>query len=400
MLRAPRSPPWTALVIARGLALGCVLVLVAACDPAGPTGDAGPSGPLDLPLTPFNYAAPELPRHFENTGLSIDGRGESAVVRDRSPEENPVTDEGATLGRVLFYDTLLSRNETISCASCHRAEVGFSDDAVLSEGFDGGETGRHSMGLSNARFTGNGRYFWDERAETLEDQVLMPIQDDVEMGMTLEEVITRVEAAEHYGPLFERAFGDGEVTEERLSFALAQFVRSIVSFTAPYDEGRAQVSEALDPFPNFSDEENEGKRLFLSTRANGGFNCVACHLGEAFVAPIATSNGLDLETTDPGVGETTGRAGDEGKFRVPSLRNVAVRAPYMHDGRFEHLNEVLDHYSRGVKSHPALTVYRNADGSAMVLDFTNDEQAALLAFMETLTDEAMLADPKFQDPFR
>jgi cytochrome c peroxidase len=355
-------------------------------------------GRFELPESPFNYANPDLPAHFLEGNLGVE-TSSFAPIRDWSPVENPVTDHGATLGRVLFFDPLLSRNETVACASCHVPELGFSDDRALSLGFEDGETGRHSMGLSNARYGGNGRYFWDERAATLEEQVLMPIQDDVEMGMTLEELVARVGAAPDYAPLFVRAFGDDEVTEERISRALAQFVRSILSYTSPYDEGRAQVSDALAPFPNFTDVENEGKRLFLEPLARGGFACFACHTSEAFAAPSATSNGLDLETTDRGLGGANERAEDDGRFRVPSLRNIAVRPPYMHDGRLADLDEVLDHYSE-VKAHPALTVYNDADENVVHLDFTPDEHAALKAFLETLTDPDMLADPKYQDPFQ
>jgi cytochrome c peroxidase len=384
----------------RGSLVTLCFSLLAGCAPLEGDGPGKPSGPLDLPPTAYNYAEPDLPRHFTSTVGTLDGRGVIDLIRDRTPEENPVTDEGATLGRVLFFDPLLSKNQTINCASCHRPEIGFSDDAIFSEGFDGGETGRHSMGLSNARFTGNGRYFWDERAPTLEAQVLMPIQDSVEMGMTLEEVTERISETGYYQALFADAFGDEKVTAERISHALAQFVRSLLSYTAPYDVGRAEVNSPLDDFPSFSVQENQGKRLFFASLGEGGFNCVACHLGEAFAAPISTSNGLDEETTDPGVGGVSGRSWEEGRFRVASLRNIAVRPPYMHDGRFADLDEVLAHYSTGVEAHHALSVYVNPDGTAMRFDFSDEEHDALKAFLHTLTDETMMLDPKFQDPFQ
>jgi cytochrome c peroxidase len=372
---------------------------VAGCAPDAPLTDAGPGPRFVLPQTPYAYTDPELPRHFTTTGLGIGTNNFFYPIKERVPDDNPVTDEGATLGRVLFFDTRLSRNETISCSSCHRPEHGFSDDKALSEGFDGELTGRHSMGLSNARYTGNGRYFWDERAATLEDQVLMPIQDEVEMGMTLDEVVARLEEDPEYLPLFAAAFGDDAVTEQRVSFALAQFVRSLVSCTSRYDQGRAQVTSPRQPFPTFTDEENRGRHLFFNRFFDDGVNCVACHEGETQIAPIATSNGLDAETTDRGVGGAMEDPAFDGVFRVPSLRNIAVRPPYMHDGRFDTLEAVIDHYSDDLQDHPALTVYEDDDGVAEPLLLSADDKAALVAFLNTLTDDVMLSDPRFQDPF-
>lgn len=175
-----------------------------------------------------------------------------ACEKDNTPANNPVTDEGATLGRVLFYDKKLSANGTVSCASFHQQDKGFSDDAALSLGFDGGTTRRHSMSLINARWYGRGRFFWDERAATLEEQVLMPFQDPVEMGMTLDQVVNTVAAQTYYPELFQAAFGSEEVTAEKISMALAQFVRSIVSVNSKYDEGRPQANIPTNDFPNYT----------------------------------------------------------------------------------------------------------------------------------------------------
>jgi cytochrome c peroxidase len=291
----------------------------------------------------------------------------------------------------------LSVNGTIACASCHKAEFGFSDDRQLSLGFDGGETGRHSMSLTNARFYGPGMFFWDQRAETLEDQVLMPFQDPVEMGMTLDTVVIAVEGQDFYSALFEDAFGDSEVTSDRISSALAQFVRSLVSFNSRYDEGRAAVSSATVDFPNFTDEENLGKQIFMNTPMSpNGLGCAVCHVGETMSVAAANNNGLDADSeNDAGYGEVTGFVNDMGTFKVPSLRNVAVRAGYMHDGRFATLREVIDHYGDSVEFHPNLGMPLNRH--AMYI--TEEHRTALVAFLETLTDEEMLTDPKFADPF-
>jgi cytochrome c peroxidase len=295
----------------------------------------------------------------------------------------------------------LSQNRTVSCASCHKAELGFSDDEVKSPGFDGGETRRHSMGLTNARFYGPGRFFWDQRARTLEDQVLMPFQDPVEMGMTLSDVEDRVREREEYPALFEAAFGDRAMDSDRIALALAQFVRSLVSYTSRYDEGRAEVARRSDPFPNFTEAENLGKALFVRRPPDGGMGCFVCHQGEGFVAVQAENNGLDADSEDDGgYGEVTEESMDEGTFKVPSLRNVALRPPYMHDGRFASLEEVIDHYSDGVMAHPNLGVPLGvAGGNGPQVAMTDTEKEALLAFLRTLTDEEMVADDKFGDPF-
>ncbi|MCO4746816.1 MAG: cytochrome-c peroxidase [Proteobacteria bacterium] len=350
----------------------------------------------------YEYADASLPQHYQESGQTGNMMApgfDAAIDFDNTPADNPITNNGAKLGRVLFYDTDLSQNRTISCASCHVQEFGFSDDEVLSIGFDGGLTGRHSMGLTNARFYGNGRFFWDQRAETLEAQVLMPMQDPVEMGMTLEEVVERVEEDERYAPLFEAAYGSDVVDTDRISKSIAQFVRSMVSTTSRYDEGRAEVSAILDDFPNFTAEENAGKTLFYAPPPMGGLGCAHCHGTDAQIGIGAISNGLDASVTDEGFGSVTGAQADMGTFKVPSLRNVGVRAPYMHDGRFESLEEVIEHYSTGVQFHPSLFPFLlDGNGGTQPLNLTAAEKAQLRAFLLTLTDDAMLTDPKFSDP--
>ena len=353
-----------------------------------------------LPETPYKYANQELPEHYRVDTLGFHSR--AVILDDNTPPDNEITDEGATLGRVLFYDINLSQNRTVACASCHKQDKGFSDDAVLSEGFEGGLTKRHSMGLINARFYAPGRFFWDQRAETLEEQVLMPFQDEVEMGMTLPEVEARVREADYYAPLFVAAFGDEAVSADRIAKALAQFVRSIVSTKSKFDVGRAMVADRLEDFPNFTQEENLGKRMVVAPPPLGGLGCLLCHTGDGFVAIQAMNNGLDLETTDEGYGEVTGRALDDSTFKVPSLRNVGVRAPYMHDGRFATLEEVVDHYSDGVQAHPSLpqTGFFRRDSSGIIqVGLNRYEKASLVAFLHTLTDTTIAEDPKFSDPF-
>jgi cytochrome c peroxidase len=367
---------------------------------AAPEGEPAYTARLNLPAMPYNYANPDIPEHFRvETMFFHDQR--PVMDEDTTPPDNPITDAGATLGRVLFYDTNLSQNRTVSCASCHRAELGFSDDRVLSEGFEGGETARHSMGLTNARFYREKKFFWDQRADTLEEQVLMPFQDEVEMGMTLDGLVARIEAGDYYPALFESAFGDAEVTPDRISKALAQFVRSLFSAGSKYDVGRAMVSDRGAFFPNFTDDENRGKALFVQPPPRGGFACFICHQGEAFIASEATNNGLDADfSLDGGYGRVTNRYRDGGKFKVPSLRNVALRAPYMHDGRFATLEEVIDHYSEGIQPNPNLGApFGVINGQATRINMSPDQKRQLVAFLNTLTDLDMVNDPKFADPF-
>lgn len=342
---------------------------------------------LNLPANSFNYANILLPGHFLDNQLQQE---------DNTPNNNPITNAGATLGRVLFYDTKLSANNTVSCASCHVQANGFSDPNTLSIGFEGGLTGRNSMGLSNAKFYQNGRFFWDERAATLEDQVLMPIQDEVEMGLTLDELVSKVAAEEYYEILFTRAFGDATVTSDRISRAMAQFIRSMVSYESRFDQGMAQVNNPGQNFPNFTPSENLGKNLFFSNRTR----CNDCHDTNAMVGDAPRNNGLDAILTDFGVGGVTGNNNDNGEFKVGSLRNIELTAPYMHDGRFETLGEVIDHYDDGVQNSPDLdNRLRVQGGQVRRLNLTPAERQALIDFLLTLTDNNFITDEKYSDPF-
>lgn len=365
-----------------------------------PTLEVPYSATLDLPEEPANYANPEIPEHFRVETLRFHGQA-PVMDEDTTPPDNPTTDLGATLGRVLFYDTNLSLNRTVACASCHQPQFGFSDDRVKSKGLFGEDTARHSMGLTNARFYRQGSYFWDQRAATLEEQALMPFQDQVEMGMTLDGLVERVENGDYYPALFEAAFGDPEVTPDRIAKALAQFVRGLISTGSKYDQGRAMVASRGVDFPNFTEDENRGKRRFVLPPPQGGFGCFVCHQGEAFIAQTATNNGLDADSADDlGLGGVTDNPAHDGQFKVPSLRNVELRAPYMHDGRFATLEEVINHYSEGIQPHPNLGPPFFAQGGQVAqINMSIEDKRSLRAFLRTLTDLDMVNDPKFGDPF-
>ncbi len=358
-----------------------------------------------LPDEPYRYAEVELPAHL----LGGSRRGGGAAGSDNTPPENPITDHGATLGRVLFYDTRLSDNETVSCGTCHQQALGFSAPERLSVGLHGETTARHSMGLANARFYPSGRFFWDERAATLEDQVLTPIQDPVEMDMDLEVLESKLAKTDFYPGLFDDAFGSPDITRDRISKALAQFVRSMVSHESKYDQAFEAGRGPANFESVFTAEELLGKQLFEGNRrgeaagrgmagrgmagrgmAGPGVTCSECHSGPLQIAARPRNNGLDATIVDEGAGG--------GRFKVPSLRNVAVRPPYMHDGRFDTLREVVEFYNSGVQPS------RNLDRALMHtgmhgLGLDDTEVDAIVAFLETLTDEAFLTDPKFSDPF-
>jgi len=341
-----------------------------------------PSPVLPEALLGYSDARAPIPQHY----LLANAPGGSALVLSNMPATNPTTDAGATLGRVLFYDTRLSANDRIACASCHVRQWGFSDTAQFSTGFLGGKTGRHASALANARFYLRGRFFWDERAATLEDQTLQPIQNPVEMGLTLDQLVLKLQVTSYYAPLFQAAFGTGEVTSERVSRALAQYVRSIVSYGSRFDAAFPPGAQA----PNLAlltPDEVQGLNLF-----NGLGRCAQCHATNAHVSDDVHNTGLDATVTDVGAGN--------GRFKAPSLRNVALRGRFMHDGRFTALAEVVDFYSSGVQANPFLDNRLRAPGGVPLrLGLTTAQRDAIVAYLQTLTDPALLSDPRFADPF-
>ncbi|MCP5068103.1 MAG: c-type cytochrome [bacterium] len=371
---------------------------------------------LDLPKTPSEYVRVELPQHFQ-----------ASLLRryDNTPRSNRITNAGATLGRVLFYDPLLSSNGTVSCASCHEQARAFADRRRRSRGVHGKRGRRNALGLVNLRYNPSDRYFWDERSATLEKQVLQPIQDPREMAQSVEDLPGIVRLRPEYARLFAAAFGDEAVSTTRIAKALAQFVRSLVSYRSPYDEGLARVSDVSDDFPNFTKQENEGKKLFFDGRSR----CASCHVVDsgrrrrgrrAFAARspsgarignkpalfvgLSSNNGLDRDDArDGGVGEVTGDEVDLGVFRAPSLRNVELTAPYMHDGRLKTLDDVIQHYNREVEPHPNLDRRlqgRRNGATPRRLNLSSRDRRALVAFLKTLTDRTFTSDPRFANPFR
>ncbi len=371
----------------RKLALGSVIFFLFVASKTITTVDF-----LNLPVTPFEYNV-SLPNFYANNVANI----------DNSPANNPITNNGATLGRVLFYDKNLSINRTVSCASCHRQSEGFSDSRTLSIGFAGGTTDRQGMTVLNARYYQRSRFFWDERADTLEDQVLQPLQDTVEMGLTANQISERVAEQPYYNQLFINAFGNNAITNDRISKALAQFIRSIVSYQSKYDIGRAVVNNPNQAFSNFTNQENQGKQLFFTPIPQGGGGCAGCHGTEAFVSTRPENNGIDAtSTTDLGVGGVSSpiRQNLVGTFKNSSIRNIELTAPYMHDGRFSTLEQVVEHYNSGIQAHPNLSgILKDANGNPVRLNFSTAQKNALVAFMKTLTDTSVATEVRWSNPF-
>jgi len=297
------------------------------------------------------------------------------------PTDNPMTVAGVTLGEKLFNETRLSRDDSISCASCHRSDSGLSDPRQFSLGVDGKQGKRNAMPLFNLAWKES--FFWDGRAPSIRAQVLHPIQDPLEMDQSLEDTIAKLKASEEYPDLFEDAFGVPGIDTERLALALEQFLLSKTSYKSKLDlayRGKTQLTK----------QEKRGFELFFTEyepRANQfGADCFHCHGGALFSNHGFANNGLDLTFSDPGLSAHTKRESDLGKFSVPSLRNVAQTAPYMHDGRFNTLEAVIDHYDHGLKRSATLDP-NLAKHPKAGLGLSNEDKAALVAFLKTLSEE-------------
>lgn len=355
------------------------------------------SATLDL-NNPDNYANQTIPNY---------------IAKDNTPLNNQLTDKGATLGRVLFYDKKLSVNNTIACANCHKQEFAFGDTASASVGLNG-TTGRHSMRLVNARFAGENRFFWDERAATLEQQTTQPIQDHVEMGYSgqngdpnMADLITKMNGIWYYPQLFTWVYGDAQITEQRMQQALAQFVRSIQSFDSKYDVGAAQVPNPNAPFPNFTQQENQGKALFTQApqfngngiRVGGGAGCNGCHNAPEFdIAPNSRNNGVT---------GSFGGGTDFDNTRAPSLRDVVdangdAYGGFMHNAGQNGLNTLLDvinHYDSIPANNPTLDNRLRPGGNLQRLRLTAQDKANLVAFIRTLTGTSVYTDARWSSPF-
>jgi cytochrome c peroxidase len=310
---------------------------------------------------------------------------------------NELTVEGVRLGRMLFYDKQMSLDNSISCGSCHKQDNGFSDPDRLSEGVGGSLGKRQAMAIFNTAWHTN-EFFWDGRSHLLRDQSLKPIEDGLEMKETLANVISKLKGEQLYLDQFTRAFGDDDITSERMSLALEQFMNSIVSNQSKYDDHLAGSA-------TLTDSEERGRVLFFaeynpSFPEVSGADCAHCHGGNNFDNNRYMNNGLDIESeqTDIGREDVSLDPADKAKFKVPSLRNVELTAPYMHDGRFTSLEEVVNHYNENIHISPTIDPaleYTTQTG----LMLSDQDQNDLIAFLKTLTDETLATDDRYSDPY-
>jgi cytochrome c peroxidase len=330
---------------------------------------------------------------------------------DNSPISNKMSDAGATLGRVLFYDPRLSVNNTIACASCHKQQYGFADNQALSTGFQGQSTKRNTPAIINA--ANKSVFFWDGRVNSLETQTLLPVQNHIEMGLESASMLPeKLKSISYYPGLFANAFGSTEITSAKISMAMAQFVRSITS--------------SSPDFSSLSPDAVAGRQLFF-----GKYECGRCHTGanmggaplpvcggyisannsSTSAVPNSSNIGLDVNYSDQGIQALVSDPTQNGYFIIPSLRNIGLTAPYMHDGRFATLSDVIDHYSNGIQAHPNLdplllsanwgrSIVSATSGTPVKMNISATEKQQLIAFLNSMTDYSITTDPRFSNPFK
>lgn len=385
------------------LPLAALVLLAVACEKKAdfnyyyysPEESALLSQHLNLNDIPEDYTV-TFPQHLRTQGLFP-----RAVERDK-----------AVLGRVLFYDKKLSKDGKIACGSCHKQDAGFGDTKAVSPGVYDRVGDRNSIALASvSNFSAyygtdlNGsqaiRFFWDNRAATAMEQSKGSLTNSKEMDMHMEEVASAVRNQPYYEPLFKKAYGDANVTQDRVLESIANFVNAMGSYQSKFDEVAAKEAgnqynfDYSTNFAGFTAAENSGKKIYQN-------NCASCHspmMGRPML--FNASNGLDAATaTDRGVGPITSKSADEGTFKVPTLRNIALTAPYMHDGRFQTLEEVIEHYNSGVQNHPNLHPLLKTGNQPKRLGLSEQQKQDLIAFFGTLTDDRVRTATRFADPFK
>jgi cytochrome c peroxidase len=350
-------------------AVSCIFV---ACDPNEPI-----ETPATFDATPYDLKIGDFPT-------------------PDLPLDNKLTNAGVQLGRMLFYEPMLSKDGSQACGDCHKQQDAFSDIRRFSIGVEMLPGDRQAMPVMNLAWHQNG-LFWDGRAPHVRDQALGPIQNPLEMNETLPNVVTKLSADKKYTDQFIRAFGDATVNSERVSLALEQFMLSMVSSNSKYDQ-------SLSGTATLTAAEERGRKLFFTefdpSGINRGAECFHCHGGHNFTNDEFMNNGLDTDAgiTDEGRKKVTNDPADRGRFKVPSLRNIELTPPYMHDGRVATLEEVIDHYDHGVKNSATLEFLLQYNLQPGGLQLTVQDKQDLLAFMKTLTDSEFLTNKAFSKP--
>ncbi|MGF2411220.1 MAG: cytochrome-c peroxidase [Ferruginibacter sp.] len=297
-------------------------------------------------------------------------------------ENNPLTDAGFILGRSLFYDTLLSIDRSISCGNCHQPFAAFANlDHAVSHGVANCFGTRNAPPLFNLAW--QKEFMWDGGVKHIEVSPLNAITSSCEMASSLDTITQRLRNSALYLRLFQNAFGSTEINSQKMLRALAQFTTMLISASSKYDRFVRH-----EPGGTFTKEEAEGYNLFKQ-------HCSSCHSEPLFTDLSFRNNGLDAVSEDPGRDTITGMEADKGKFRVPSLRNIELTAPYMHDGRFEYLDQVLNHYTTSVKKNPALDTLFIQAGGKLGLTLKKSEKQRIITFLKTLTDSAFINDKRF-----
>ena len=356
---------------------------------------------LTLPQVVNDYEL-QLGEHFLPQGKTY------PKVNIVSLAETQANNNRATLGRVLFFDKTLSLDKNVSCGTCHDPSRAFSDDNQFSDGVDGKVTTRNSLALATTlsfkisynpidpSLSGS-NFSWDDSASSLDQQVKNAFRNENEMNITEDEILNRIAEQPFYPILFEKAFGDSQVDTDRISAAISSFVDAISSVNSKFDKGLEHASQfsVEHDFYNFTEEENRGKQLYNS-------NCASCHTDKHnFTVKTTGNNGLEMNYADNGVGGRLNIKEFFGIFKVPFLRNIELTGPYMHDGRFETLEDVVDHYSEGIMAHENLSEeLKNPNGTPRNLNLNQEDKGALVAYLKTLTDETIASDTRFTDPFR
>lgn len=408
-------------LVFRCLALTTTLLILFACTPEEVTltspNQEGFSDPMDL-----RFSADEMSKLNQELNIPADITTMAVPlprhIRQRtflSEVTNTESDaRKAVLGRVLFYDKALSATGETSCATCHLQEKAFADPKAFSQGINGQVTKRNSIALgsvptfaptvsgygssgdeSSAAVDGTVRFFWDERAGTIKEQSEATIQDELEMGSDLHQLSSDLRQRDIYRILSMKAFGTTDLTPDRITLALERFTATMVATNTRFDQLRDAELIGLANTGDFTELELRGSALFDQ-------NCASCH-GHNLTEPNVNvaNNGLDGVYADKGIGQLSRQARDNGVFKVPFLRNVALTGPYMHDGRFETLAEVIDHYSEGIQDHRNLhPLLKDENFNARRMNFSAEDKAALVAFLEMTTDHSLLTDAALSDPFR
>lgn len=303
---------------------------------------------------------------------------------------NPVTEKGAELGRYLFYDTILSSDFSFSCASCHQQQFAFADNKKFSKGVDGEFLKRNTMPLFNLAWYSS--FFWDGRATSIEDQIFVPVRAHNEMNLDWKEAEKRLNESFFYKKQFKNVFSINYIDSITISKAIAQFERTLISNHSKYDKVIAGKDK-------FTESEFRG---FILVNDQSMADCLQCHTTDADALGTTrnfSNNGLDIELKDEGLFKTTQNLNDKGKFKIPSLRNIALTAPYMHDGRFETLEEVINFYSEGVQISKLIDSkmqYAHQGG----VQLTNEEKKDVISFLKTLSDSTFISNTKFSNPFQ